>query len=108
MPSSGGSRPVKSQPEACFWRSQVTAFPVKPSPHPRLQVLSPVEIERHGAYEGPTWLDQAIISKWQPDASARGFAVEIDGALAARGRWLVAHRLAEATPARRHRAKAPT
>ena len=67
----------------------------KPSPHPKLQVLSPVEIERHTSYEGPTWLDQAIISKWRPDPSARGFAAELDGALAARGRWLVERELAE-------------
>ena len=72
---------------------------VKPSVHPRVQVLSPVELERHAAYDGPTWLDQAILSKWRPDASARGFAAEVDSALAARGRWLVARQLAEAAPA---------
>ena len=36
----------------------------KPSPTPRLQVLSTVEVERQTAYEGPTWLDQAFISNW--------------------------------------------
>jgi type IV secretory pathway VirD2 relaxase len=72
---------------------------VKPSVHPRVQVLSPVELERHATYDGPTWLDQAILSKWRPDGSARGFAAEVDGAIAARGRWLVARQLAEATPA---------
>ena len=72
---------------------------VKPSVHPRVQVLSPVELERQAAYDGPTWLDQAILSKWRPDTSARGFAAEIDSALAARGRWLVARQLAEAIPA---------
>ena len=78
---------------------------VKPSSHPRLQVLSPVELERHAAYDGPTWLDQAILSKWRPDGSARGFAAEVDSALAARGRWLVARQLAEAASSRRHRAE---
>jgi hypothetical protein len=72
---------------------------VKPSPHPTVQVLSPVEMERQTAYDGPTWLDQAILSKWRPDASVRGFAAEVDGALAARGRWLVARQLAETGPA---------
>jgi hypothetical protein len=72
---------------------------VKPSPHPKLQILSPVELERHAAYDGPTWLDQAILSKWRPDASARAFAAEIDSAIVARGRWLVARQLAEAGPA---------
>ena len=43
----------------------------KPSPAPRLQVLSPVEIERQTTYDGPTWLDQAIISKWRPDAQCQ-------------------------------------
>jgi type IV secretory pathway VirD2 relaxase len=71
---------------------------VKPSKYPKLQVLSPVELERHAAYDGPTWLDQAVIAKWRPDASARGFAAEVDSALAARGRWLVARQLAEAAP----------
>jgi type IV secretory pathway VirD2 relaxase len=68
----------------------------KPSKHPKLQVLSPVELERHAGYDGPTWLDQAILAKWRPDRSARGFAAQVDGALASRGRWLVAHHLAEA------------
>jgi hypothetical protein len=72
---------------------------VKPSSHPKVQVLSPVEIERQVAYDGPTWLDQAILAKWRPDASRRGFAAEIDGVLAARGRWLVARQLVEAGPA---------
>jgi hypothetical protein len=72
---------------------------VKPSVHPRIQVLSLVELERQAAYDGPTWLDQAILSKWRPDGAARGFAAEVDGAIAARGRWLVARQLAEAAPA---------
>jgi hypothetical protein len=72
------------------------ALQVRPSVHPRVQVLSPVELKRQAAYEGPTWLDQAILSKWRPDASARGFATEVDNAIAARGRWLVARQLAEA------------
>jgi hypothetical protein len=71
---------------------------VKPSVHPRVQVLSPVELERQAAYDGPTWLDQALLSKWRPDESARGFAAEVDGAIVARGRWLVARQLAEVTP----------
>jgi hypothetical protein len=40
----------------------------QPSAAPRLHVLSAVEVERQTAYDGPTWLDQAIISKWRPDA----------------------------------------
>jgi len=72
---------------------------VRPSSHPKLQVLSPVEFERHAAYEGPAWLDQAILSRWRPDTTARGFAAEVDTALATRGRWLVARQLAEVGPA---------
>ncbi len=71
---------------------------VKPSKYPKLQVLSPVELERHATYDGPTWLDQAILAKWRPDASTRGFAAEVDSALAARARWLVARQHAEAAP----------
>ncbi len=72
---------------------------LRPSSYAGLQVLSPVELDRHAAYDGPTWLDQAILSKWRPDASARGFATEVDSAIAARGRWLVARDLAESGPA---------
>jgi hypothetical protein len=72
---------------------------VKPSVHPRIQVLSPVELERQATYDGPTWLDQAILSKWRPDGSARGFAAEVDSAIAARGGWLVARQLAATGPA---------
>jgi type IV secretory pathway VirD2 relaxase len=71
----------------------------KPSPAPRLQVLSAVEVERHTTYEGPTWLDQAIISKWRPDPQIGGFAATLQGALAARGRWLEDRKLAEVSPA---------
>ena len=72
---------------------------VKPSKYAKLKVLSPVELDRHATYDGPTWLDQAIIAKWRPDAPARGFAAEVDRALATRGRWLAARQLAEAAPA---------
>jgi type IV secretory pathway VirD2 relaxase len=70
----------------------------KPSAAPRLQVLSSVEVERQTAYDGPTWLDQAIVSKWCPDAQLRGFAADLQGALAARGRWLADRKLAEISP----------
>ncbi len=70
----------------------------KPSSHARLEVLSAVDVERHTAYEGPTWLDQAIVSRWRPDGSMRGFATQLDGAVAARGRWLAERQLAEVSP----------
>jgi type IV secretory pathway VirD2 relaxase len=67
----------------------------KPSPAPRLQVLSAIEVERHTTYDGPTWLDQAIVSKWRPDPQLGGFAADLQRALAARGRWLQDRKLAE-------------
>jgi len=71
----------------------------KPSSAPRLQLpLSPVEVERQATYEGPTWLDQAIISKWRPEEQLRGFAADLHGALAARGRWLATRNLARVSP----------
>lgn len=70
----------------------------KPSPAPRLQMLSAVEVERQVTYDGPTWLDQAIISKWRPDAQMRGFATDLQGALAARAQWLIERKLAEVSP----------
>ena len=37
----------------------------KPTSVPRLEVLSAVEIGRLATYDGPTWLDEAIIGKFQ-------------------------------------------
>jgi type IV secretory pathway VirD2 relaxase len=67
----------------------------RPSGVPRLQELSPVPLQDQIGYQGPTWLDQAIVSRWRPEAGTPGFAAEIDAALSARGRWLVDHKLAE-------------
>jgi type IV secretory pathway VirD2 relaxase len=66
----------------------------RPSPTPRLQELSPVQVEQQLEYNGPTWLDQAIISNWRPEAGMPGFAGELQGALSARGRWLAERQLA--------------
>lgn len=71
----------------------------KPSRGAKLQELSPVELERQVSYDGPTWLDQAIIAKWQPEAGMSGFAREVRDALAARGRWLASRNLATVAPA---------
>ncbi|MBX9590883.1 MAG: DUF3363 domain-containing protein [Hyphomonadaceae bacterium] len=66
----------------------------RPSPTPRLQELSPVQLEQQLEYNGPTWLDQAIISNWRPEAGMPGFAGELQEALSARGRWLAERQLA--------------
>src|SRR5215475_6932636 len=68
----------------------------RPSGAPRLQELSPVPLQDQIGYLGPTWLDQAIVARWRPEAGTPGFAAEIDATLAARGRWLVDHKLAQA------------
>lgn len=68
----------------------------KPSPVPKLQELSPIELE--ATYHGPTWLDQAILSKWQPEPGTPGFATEVRRALAARGRWLAERKLSTVSP----------
>jgi type IV secretory pathway VirD2 relaxase len=67
----------------------------KPSAVPRLQVLSPVDVQRHTAYDGPTWLDEAIITKWRPEPGPRGFASALEASIAARAQWLADRRLAE-------------
>ena len=64
------------------------AAPGKPSAAPKLQLLSPMQIERQTAYEGPTWIDQAMLAKWRPDPDVAGFGAELRGAFAARLRWL--------------------
>ena len=66
----------------------------KPSPAPRLHLLSPVDFGRQATYDGPTWLDQAILSKWRPDEQMPGLAADLHAALAARGGWLATRNLA--------------
>jgi type IV secretory pathway VirD2 relaxase len=68
----------------------------RPSGTPRVQELSPVPLQDQIGYQGPTWLDQAIVSRWRPQTGTPGFAAELNDALAARGRWLVDHELAQA------------
>lgn len=70
----------------------------KPSRAVKLQELSPVDLDSQTAYDGPTWLDQAMLSMWQPAPEAQGFARDVHHALAARGRWLVSRNLAATLP----------
>ena len=67
-------------------------LPQKPLPHANLQVMSPVEIERHTTYEGPTWLDEAIVSKWRPSQPRPMVGWPRVGS------WLAARDLAEVPP----------
>jgi len=67
----------------------------KPTSVPRLHVLSAVEIEHLATYEGPTWLDQAIIGKLKVQKDMPGFAAQLRQHLAARSRWLVERGLAD-------------
>jgi type IV secretory pathway VirD2 relaxase len=66
----------------------------KPSPVPKLQVLSPVTLEKQATYDGPTWLDEAILSRWQPELGTSGFAGQVRAALATRRGWLVERHIA--------------
>ena len=65
----------------------------KPSAASKLQVLSPVDVEQHCRYEGPTWIDQALIARREPDPNSTGFGGELRGLFAARLRWLHERRL---------------
>jgi type IV secretory pathway VirD2 relaxase len=67
----------------------------KPTSVPRLEVLSAVEVGQLATYDGPTWLDEAIIGKFQLQKDIPGFASELRLALAERGRWLAERGLAE-------------
>src|SRR5262245_15454247 len=67
----------------------------KPTSAPRLEVLSEVEIGRLASYDGPTWLDEAIIGKPQVQKELPRFPAELRQALADRGRWLAARGLAD-------------
>ena len=82
------------QPEAVPARGSLAALAgdgltEKPSAVPRLEVLSPVDVTQLSTYEGPTWLDEAIVRNWRPEAGRAGFARQLDVAIAARGQWLV-------------------
>jgi hypothetical protein len=57
--------------------------------------LSEVEIGRLAAYDGPTWLDEAIVGKLQVQKELPGFPAELRQALADRGRWLAGRGLAD-------------
>jgi hypothetical protein len=67
----------------------------KPKSTPRLQVLSPVELASQIDYDGPTWLDRALIGPQRVHAAAPGFGAELNQALGGRGRWLAQHKLAD-------------
>ena len=70
----------------------------RPSALPRVHVLSPVEVERFTAYDGPTWLDEAIVAKMRIEPGMPGFAAGLNRALDARGRWLASQGLADRSP----------
>jgi type IV secretory pathway VirD2 relaxase len=70
----------------------------KPTSVPRLEVLSAVEIHTLSTYDGPTWLDEAIIGKFRMDKETPGFAAELRQALADRARWLAERGLADLSP----------
>jgi hypothetical protein len=67
----------------------------KPTSVPRLEVLSAVELGRLTTYDGPTWLDEAIINKFQVTKEIPAFAAELRRALADRARWLAERGLAD-------------
>jgi hypothetical protein len=54
-----------------------------------------MEIGRLAAYDGPTWLDEAIIGKLQVQEELPGVPAELRQALADRGRWLAGRGLAD-------------
>ena len=70
-----------------------------PSHVPKLHVLSPVAVERLTAYEGPTWLDEALTSGWRPNVALPGVSAELKSAFTAREQWLADRRLATISPA---------
>jgi hypothetical protein len=62
---------------------------------PRLQILSPVEIASQIDYDGPTWLDRALIERERLPASATGFGAELKRTISERARWLTQQNLAD-------------
>ena len=71
----------------------------KPSAAPSLHVLSAVDVEQQATYEGPTWLDQALLAHWRPDPDGAGFGADLRSAFVARLRWLRQRQLVTASGA---------
>lgn len=69
----------------------------KPSGTPRLEVLSTVELNKLSAYDGPTWLDQALLKRQTLDDHPRGFAAQLKDALAVRAERLASKGLVRRT-----------
>jgi type IV secretory pathway VirD2 relaxase len=69
----------------------------KPTSTPRLEVLSTVELKQLSVYDGPTWLDQALLKRQSLDDHPRGFAAELKEAVAVRAEWLAGKGLARRT-----------
>jgi type IV secretory pathway VirD2 relaxase len=67
----------------------------KPDSYPRFQLLSSVGVEQLIGYDGPTWLDSAIVGRLHLERAMPGFAAELRGAITERGRWLETRGLAE-------------
>jgi hypothetical protein len=95
------------KPEAMPARGNIVALAgdglnKKPSTVPRLHLLSAADLDRQTTYEGPTWLDQAIVSRWQPEIRTTGFTADADKALKARTDWLVSRQLIEPSQDGKH------
>jgi type IV secretory pathway VirD2 relaxase len=70
----------------------------KPQSFPRFQLLSSMGLEQLEAYDGPTWLDEAIVRRVTIDKAMPGFATELRQRLLARADWLKERGLAELSP----------
>ena len=68
----------------------------KPKSTPRLQILSPSDLASQIDYDGPTWLDRALLARDRLRAAPAGFGSELDQAMGRRGQWLVEQQLADA------------
>jgi hypothetical protein len=57
--------------------------------------LSTAELDRLTTYEGPTWLDEVMVTKRRVDPQMPGFALELSQKLGARWKWLLERGFAE-------------
>lgn len=64
----------------------------------RVQLLSPVPLERLTAADGATWLDKELISQEPESLRDAGFGKEVGAALAVRRQWLIDEQLAHEGP----------
>jgi ParB/RepB/Spo0J family partition protein len=77
------------QQAAAYERQRASSAPV------RVEVLSPLPLERLSGHQGATWLDRELVADEPQPSRDSGFGRQVRSALALRRQWLLSQELAE-------------